>query len=143
MSEVRPPLGAMVSVARFEAARPLRVVDCSVLHGRYVDILMNLPVDQPWDPKTEDELVWANIDDAFSEPVGRNDDVAEYAPTQTLSELFRTEGYDGVVYRSAFRKDGFNVAIFDPDSARQVASAVYKVKDVQFMFAAQGEFLVP
>jgi hypothetical protein len=35
-----------------------------------------------------DDVVWAEIDRAFSEPVTKNDDSDAYAPTQTLVELF-------------------------------------------------------
>jgi len=71
------------------------------------------------------EAVWADINSAFSEPATRDESTADYVPTQILAELFRDLGYDGVVYRSAFGEDGFNIALFDLDAA-EVQSCVLK-----------------
>jgi hypothetical protein len=38
MSEVRPWVGALVSVAQFQVARPMTIVDCSRLHGQYLNL---------------------------------------------------------------------------------------------------------
>jgi RES domain-containing protein len=103
MSEVRPWLGALVSVATFEVVRPLSVVDCSVLHDQYFNLaFLERRLLEPIPPEKVDQVVWAAIDGAFAEPVTRTDDTADYAATQTIAELFRSEGYDGVVYKSVF-----------------------------------------
>jgi RES domain len=108
MSEVRPWVGAMVSVAKFEATRQLIVVDCSVLRGRYLELaLFDRPMLGGVHPENIDRVVWAAIDDAFSEPVSPTDEVADYAATQVIAELFRSIGYDGVGYKSAFGEDAF------------------------------------
>jgi RES domain len=54
----------------------------------------------------------------------------EYSPTQTIAELFRSEGYDGVAYKSAFGEDAYSIALFDIDSAKQLNGAIYKTKSV-------------
>jgi RES domain len=142
ISEVRPWVGAAVSLAQFEVTRPLTVVDCSRLHGQYfklafgnrifdaVGATMSAP-----SPDEFEKIVWAAIDSAFSAPVTEADDVADYAPTQVLAELFRSEGYDGVAYKSAFGDDGFSVALFELDSARQLNGALHEVKSVKFEFS--------
>jgi RES domain len=38
MSEVRPWVGALVSLAQFKVVRPLTIVDCSVLHDQYLNL---------------------------------------------------------------------------------------------------------
>jgi len=131
MSEVRQWLGAIISVARFEIVRPLTIVDCSILHGQYRNLLNT---DEPVSLEMIDNVVWAAIDGAFAEPVMRTDDAADYAATQILAELFRGEGYDGVAYKSAFGEDGFNVALFDLDSARHVDAELYEAKRINFEF---------
>jgi hypothetical protein len=70
--------------------------------------------------------------------VTRTDDTSEYAATQTIAELFRNEGYDGIAYKSAFGEDGYSVALFDLDSARQLDGAVFKTKSVAFTFEENG-----
>jgi hypothetical protein len=63
--------------------------------------------------------VWADIAYTFREPVTRDDDYADYAPTQVIAELFRAEGFDGLAYRSGFGLDRFNVALFDVEAAKR------------------------
>jgi RES domain len=111
MLEVRPWLGSSVSIARFEAKRDLRVIDCSrgsagaPLWPRYY------PDEPP--PAERERSVWTDIDLGFAEPVDRSDDVADYAPTQIIAELFKRKGYDGIKYRSALSDTAHNVALFD------------------------------
>jgi hypothetical protein len=85
-----------------------------------------------------DQIVWAAIDGAFAEPVTRTDDTADYAPTQIIAELFRSEGYDGVAYKSAFGEDGFNVALFDLNSAKQVDGELHRVTEIKLSFEQHG-----
>jgi hypothetical protein len=151
MSEVRPWVGALVSVAQFQVTRPLILVDCSKLHGQHFNLAF---LDQTFDavtgtmsapsPEKVEKIVWAAIDDAFSEPVTDSDDVADYAATQILAELFRSEGYDGVAYKSAFGENGFSVALFDLDSAKQLNGMLYKVKSIKFEFSknAHSEYFI-
>lgn len=128
MSEVRPGIGSVVSVARFEAIRELVVVDCS----RFA---------QPFDREVvqnegEDieNLVWSHIDYAFSRPVVRSDNTAGYAATQILAEAFKIEGYDGIIYKTAFSQDGHNVAFFDLNCASFLDASLFRVREVQFKF---------
>lgn len=142
MSEVRPWVGALVSVAELQVVRTITIVDCSKLHNRRFSVLLNRTFDartamlSPLTPEQVHEAVWAAIDGAFSKPVADNtdNDVADYAPTQILAELFRSEGYDGVAYKSAFGENGYNVALFDLDCAKQVNGMLYKVQSIEVKF---------
>lgn len=129
MSEVRPWIGSVVSAARFSTVRSLTAVDCSVFHGK------NIPYVESPTPEKIEKVVWAYIDHAFSQPVTRSDNTAHYAATQILAEVFRSEGYDGIIYRSAFSADGYNVALFDLNCADQIDSSLYEVKNAIFEFA--------
>lgn len=124
VSEVRPRIGAYVTVAAMKCLRELKLIDCSVLAEKHF-IYFKEP-----EPGKMEEAVWSDIDRAFSAPVDRSDDAAEYAPTQILAELFRSLGYDGVVYRSAFGEDGYNVAIFNIDDFEVSWCRLYKVQDI-------------
>lgn len=128
MSEVRPWLGSVVTVARFRVERELAVVDCSVFHGSEVP-----QIDSPTTADIE-KAVWAHIDHAFSRPVTRSDNTAEYVATQILAEVFRSEGYDGIIYKSAFSAEGYNIALFDLGCARQIDSSIFEVVNANFEF---------
>jgi RES domain len=135
MSEVRPWVGSFISVAQFEIVRDLTIVDCSVLHGKYIDLaFLDRNMLEPVPDDRVDDIVWARIDEAFSEPVTNVDDTAEYAATQIIAELFRSEEYDGVAYKSSFGQDAFSVAIFDLESAAQLDCVLYKTSSVEFKF---------
>jgi RES domain-containing protein len=138
MSEVRPWIGAMVSLAQFKTVRELKVVDCSVLHGKYIDFLLDRNFEEPISPAQFDQIVWAAIDRAFSEPTTRSDDTAEYVPTQVLAEFFESQGYDGVAYKSAFGEDGFSIALFDLGAAIQLNGLLHETKSVKFEFEEAG-----
>lgn len=128
MSEVRPWLGSVVTVGRFETSREQKVVDCSVFHGDEIPSI---------DAASEEELehlIWAHIDHAFARPVTRSDNVADYAATQVLAEVFRLKGYDGIIYRSAFSAEGTNVALFDLTCAHQLDSSIFTVRRATYEF---------
>lgn len=128
MSEVRPWLGTYISVGQFRVLRPQRVVDCtksptkpSIFYGR--------------DPGADkrDDIVWEDIDRGFSEPVGISDETNAYVPTQILAELFKAEGFDGVMYRSALGR-GSNLALFDLEAAEIVNGFLFEARKLLYEF---------
>jgi hypothetical protein len=129
MSEVRPWIGAWISVAGLKLVRDVKVVKC---------LVDNVSISRHYDEEPEDhiktQVVWSHIDRAFAEPVARGDDVAEYAPTQIVAELFKSMGFDGVLYRSAFGSPGYNVALFDLGCAEVNLCSLFEVKSVNFSF---------
>jgi len=123
ISEVRSWVGSYVTLAEFETCKPLKTVDCSRceidplgMTARDLDLLWKL---KPPKPEEVMDIVWRWIDLAFCEPADRDDSTAEYVPTQIIAELFKTNGLDGIKYKSLFN-GGDNVALFDVDSAAQV-----------------------
>jgi RES domain-containing protein len=141
ISEVRPWIDSLVSVAQFRMMRPLRVVDCSV-HQAQRSLVFFFK-----EPSTADreQAVWAHIDRAFSEPTTRSEDAADYVATQILAELFRREGYDGVAYKSAFGEQGFNIALFDLGAAELLNCGLYKIDGLEYRFkeSDQPYFVTP
>jgi RES domain len=142
LSEMKPMIGSYLTLAEFATLRELRIVDFASKPIELAD-----PVGGP----TDDEmvsLVWEEINDAFSEPVTDSDNIADYAPTQIVAELFRRAGYDGIRYKSkcvefeslqprgsaerseesqrAQHTDGSNIALFDLASAQFKSSKLYR-----------------
>ena len=129
MSEVRPWLGSFVSCAQFRTTRPLRIVDFSVYQGRGFVYYFDEP-----DDSEKEKAVWAQIGQAFSKPTTSSDGTADYAPTQVIAELFKTDGYDGIAYKSAFGDDGYNIALFNLADAVLAVCALHEVKSLKFSF---------
>jgi len=128
MAEVRPWVGSFVSVGQFKTLRDLVLVDCSVEHGTAYFVYFEEPSDEQ-----KETVVWADIDRSFSEPVNPDESTADYAPTQVLAELFRHNGFDGVVYKSLLG-EGRNVTLFDIDTAELLNCFLYSVRSVSFRF---------
>lgn len=131
MSEVRPWIGATISLGKFTSIKDLRLVDLSVGHD------FQLTPDHLFGPLPAEEMekgIWAQVDKAFSTPVTDDPSTAEYVPTQVIAEVLRSEGFDGLIYKSAL-SDGFNMALFDLESAKLVDCRLYKVDGVSFKFS--------
>jgi RES domain-containing protein len=132
MSEVRPSVGSYISLAEFVTETELELVDCT------------LPPGSIWDDDVPRHLAlkniaWADINDAFSKPVSASDDVADYAPTQIVAEIFRRGGRDGVLYKSGLSKVGVNVALFDLTCAAFSGASLHQATSVEFAFKRQDE----
>ena len=141
ISEVRPWIGSELSVAQFRISRDVKVIDLSLGHGQtsfqhlfFSELLGEKPVGR----EKKEEAVWIDIDNAFSRPVTRSDDTADYVPTQILAELFRDNGYDGLVYRSQFGETGFNIGLFDVGDADIINAAPYQVTAIDVKFEEIG-----
>ena len=104
---------------------------------RYSSISRTPAKSPPW---RSSDAVWAHIDRAFAEPMTRSDDQADYAPTQILAELFKQAGAEGVVYKSQFGEDGFNIALFDPDSADILNCGLFQVNTMKLTFVEADTF---
>jgi hypothetical protein len=130
MAEVRPWIGSLVSLGLLQTRRPLRIVDCTKDAERH-------PIYIDGEPSAEKrvEAAWSHIARAFREPVTRDDDVASYAATQIIAEVFRNEGFDGLAYRSAFGADRFNIALFDLDAAELTMCSLHEIRDVELKHA--------
>lgn len=142
ISETRPWIGEEISVATFVANKDLKIVDFTRGFGRTSNYIR--ATFQEFSKKREiadEELnlaIWDEIDNAFSQPVTMSDDTAEYAATQIIAELFKNEGYDGIMYRSQFGDNGHNVALFDLNVADPKMCTPYRVQKIKVDFEEIG-----
>ena len=132
MAEIRPGMGELVSLGRFKVLSDVQIVNCSKYHSRSIwELLLNRPLDHVPTPQEIEEAVWIHIDHTFSEPVTNSDEAPDYFPTQVLAEVFKSEGYGGIVYKSMFTDDGFNLAFFDPKILTQLSGELRETKKVR------------
>jgi len=125
IAEVRPWVSASVSVATLKSVRSLRIVDCSE------------NIDMSWQKPTEDPKVitaWRDVNYAFSKPIVPMDNVASYAPTQILAELFHQNGFDGIAYRSSVGP-GCNIALFDLELAEIINCYLVKIEKIKLDYS--------
>jgi hypothetical protein len=92
-------------------------------------------------PEEAIKTIWRWVDKDFSEPVDRNDNTADYVPTQIIAELFKTNGFDGIKYKSTF-SNGKNLALFDINSAKQIDNGkVIRVTNIDVDFKQEWPIL--
>ena len=151
LSEMKPQIGAHLTLGEFVTTRNLRIVDFAADCIELAD-----PDGFPTDEEME-AMVWEDVNDLFARPVNDTDDIADYAPTQILGELFRRRGYEGIRYTSKCNifeslephgspernaqtgavdcPKGTNVALFDITTAEFKCSSLH-----QFVISARGSF---
>ncbi|MBI4969353.1 MAG: RES family NAD+ phosphorylase [Rhodospirillales bacterium] len=124
VSEVRPWIGSIVSLAQFTTEKELRLVVCT-------EGLDEFPIyfEEPA-PEEIEKAIWAEISKAFAEPVSPSDEVAEYAATQILAETFKKSGADGIVYKSNFGDEGHNIVLFDVNAVNQLSCSLVDIKKI-------------
>lgn len=133
MAETRPWIGSFVSLAQFKTLKHLQLVNCCDERHHGLHLSLELPLIRALDPRKREKITWGEISHAFSEPVSPTDVTAEYTPTQILSDLFRSRGYDGIRYKSLLGP-GYNYALFDLDAADLLNCGLHQVKRVAFEF---------
>jgi hypothetical protein len=133
LAEVRPWIGAVISVAQLVTERELHVIDCYKHHAP--DSIFGIFDDHT---KSREDGIWVAIDRAFATPVSKDDEAKDYIPTQILAELFKAEGYDGLVYKSLLSDDGFNMALFSLNDARVKNCGLSKLDSIEFKFKSTG-----
>lgn len=134
-SEVRPWLGASISISRFCTNRNLRLVDFTRDKKRWFKAFsVEAAGFVPWEPHEFESVVWGDIGEAMSRPYTNEEQSLNYVPTQVIAERLRHSGADGLVYKSLLTKDGFNIVLFDLKDADPLDFQLYEAKSVEYTF---------
>ena len=134
MSEVRPWTGSYISLAQFKLLRRLEIIDCSHNQGHLIYL------EEP-SPEDIEKAVWSHIDQAFASPMIDSDNMADYAATQIIAELFKRENFDGIAYRSNLGENGYNIALFDIDAAELINCRLHQVNAVKMKFSVASNLI--
>jgi hypothetical protein len=136
IKETRPWISALISVGYFETTRPLRLVNLvdAYLGQRESFIFLTDKFHQKPTRERAEQAAWHFIGEAYSTPVTLDDDPKGYLPTQILAELFKSEGLDGIAYRSSVEASKeedepveYNIVLFNSDDVKQVGGHVSEV----------------
>lgn len=122
--EVRPLIGSYVTIAQMIFKRDIEIIDCTSGHANMMDRFGVETVEEI------EKAVWSDINDAFSKPAERSDSSLDYIPTQIVAELFKSNGLDGVGYKSSYGEIGYNIALFDIDVAEVGDCYLSRVNDI-------------
>ena len=122
--EVRPRLGASVSVATIVAKEKIVLLDFT---NRFTPTKMS-------DAKKN---LFSDLSFLYSRPIAEEDDVIDYIPTQFVAEYAKNLGYDGIIYKSSLvpelEKEGamHNVVVFNYKKCEPIRSNVFQITSNQ------------
>lgn len=134
LNEVRAWPGQEVSTWTFTCGEELKLVDLSKkLATGFSSVIIDFNNGKLMSKDTDDNLL-GEINQAFTTPVRNSDDSSDYVLTQIISELIKTEGYDGIVYNSFFTKSGKNIVIFDSEKMIIKNGLVFEVKSLNIAY---------
>jgi len=98
ISEIRPWIGASVSLAKCVPQVQMRIKDFTLNGGS---------------PGAVNDFKRV-INNLFATKVDPSNNELEYLATQAVAEYIREQGYDGVKYFSSTHETGINLTVFDP-----------------------------
>ncbi|MCK6091590.1 RES family NAD+ phosphorylase [Micrococcus endophyticus] len=135
VSEVRPHVGEVVSVATFNIAGK-SVVD--LRYPRWTASPFTLGDSELISQMHSDLPLMTVLGEQLTRPVSIDRSAYEYAPSQFLCELIKACNYDGVVYKSGVA-DGSNMVLFDSNVATASSVEVRRVESVTIRSSSLDE----
>lgn len=129
LSEVRASAFDFVTIGKFVAKQQVKLVDLSGLLSvspflyESESVLLNHAINLD---------VLKDIVSDIAKPMRRADSTLEYLPTQYIAELIKSEGYDGVEYKSTIAKSGINLAIFNEELFECVDTWLIEVEKLEY-----------
>jgi hypothetical protein len=115
--EVRPVIGANVSVAKLRLQKEIRIFDFTVSAQEK---------NNPSGGQLPD--LFSTIGKMFSKPF--NGDFTSYLPTQYLAEEIKRLGFDGLRFSSSLHQGGINIVLFDPEICIPISSELVAVTGI-------------
>ena len=134
IAEVRPPVGSLIAVGRFDIVRDLRLLDlraltCANTSGSVFDTKLAR--------NTERAMFLRTVTARITRPIMPDDEVLDYLPTQAMADFLASDAeteLDGILYPSVqVPGGGLNAVVFHkcarvegveiPDGARMVGEA--------------------
>ncbi|MGF9975328.1 RES domain-containing protein [Viridibacillus arvi] len=126
VAEIRPWKGSKITVAQIELKKELRVVN--LLRGQLCPFLF----DSPYKVLEIDKLL-SHFSQELSTPVDPDKSEIEYLPTQYITELIKTKGFDGIMFKSAMGPK-YNIVLFDENNAKVKEIETLIVNDIIYEY---------
>jgi hypothetical protein len=124
IAEIKPYIGDKITVALFNLKSKIKVVDIRKGAPSLLEAIT-----------TKDESsfdnIWFAIKMYFLLPV-RPDETMNYIPTQYITELFKNNAYDGLIFDSVQKKDTFNLVLFDSSKVEIVRMEERIIEEIEY-----------
>jgi hypothetical protein len=132
LSEVRPHKGDFVTIADFQVRDSLKLVDLRDPRQSIVPFIYS---------EFELRNIYSGLNLLetlgleLTKPISQHKAQLEYLSSQYLCEFIKSQGYDGVLYKSSLG-DGDNYAIFDESNLTGIGTSVVEVTEVEINHTA-------
>jgi len=110
ISEVRPHVGELVTLAKLHPKRELRIVDLTKVPKVRSAFESNLH------EQIERTKILRALNHELARPVHPDESAVRYVPCQYLAEIILDAGMDGILYSSSVSDSGNNLVLFFPNS---------------------------
>ncbi|NQU99493.1 MAG: RES family NAD+ phosphorylase [Parcubacteria group bacterium] len=124
IAEVKPYIGDRITIASFNLNKKIKVVDIRKDAPSLLEAMVT-------EDKASFSHVWFGIKMYFSLPV-RPEETKNYIPTQYIAELFKNNGYDGIIFDSVQKKDTFNLVLFNPLNAQIIRMEKRTIEEIEY-----------
>ncbi|WP_289142359.1 RES domain-containing protein [uncultured Brevibacillus sp.] len=127
IAEIRPWKGATVTVAEMSLLRELTLIN---LTGN---------ITSPFIYESHNKLLVVvkllkHFSNDLSKPVDPSKSEIEYLPTQYLTELIKSKGFDGIYFKSAMGPEN-NIVIFDETTVEIIDVHRFSVDDIAYCYS--------
>jgi len=129
--EIRAGVYDFVTVGRFKLQKDIEVINLASIDHISPFIGVDYGFDYTQYALNIDHLKM--IAQEIAKPL-RNDNSLDYLPTQYISDYIRSKGYDGIEYVSTMRRNGANLAVFDPVLFKCTGISVYDVTSISYSY---------
>mgnify|MGYP001139949737 CR=1 FL=1 len=132
---MRPWPGKYISLGYFTVKKNLILVDFTIgkTGNFYIDLQHSKLL-----AKDDIESLWGELNKAFSLPVFQSDTTADYVVTQVVSELVKSNGFDGIAYNSGYSKEnreGCNIVLFNRDTVDLKKVEIHRVDSIDIKYS--------
>ena len=125
IAEVRPWLGAIVTVASFVPKKDIKIVNLNYRDAKADELQVGKGA------VGEYKAFLMFMSQTLAKPQNPDREIL-YIPTQFLAERFKWRGVDGIMYQSVLKEPGSNLVLFNPDMAEETGKYLYEIETVNY-----------
>lgn len=119
ISEIRPWIGATVSIAKCTSHTNLKIKDFTSSSGI---------------PQAVNDFKRV-INNLFATKLDPSNNELEYMATQAIAEFIKGKGYEGIQYLSSTHAGGINLTVFEPEKMRIEYAEQLNISSIQYQFS--------
>lgn len=130
LHEIRAQDFEYVTIGTFTPIADLKLVDLTVLD--MISPFTDSSFDFNW--FAINIPILKKISTEIAKPLSRQDSELDYLPTQYISDFIRSQGFDGLCYKSTLCDGGINYAVFNYEKLECKSVELIQVSSLEYCF---------